>query len=426
MTRKMPLVIGLLLILAAAGMLFLVFFRNEIFPDYSPGHRGLLAAREAGCFSCHVQVSGQGALNPLKTGGRDQVPNPFTERHEIPWIRRWIENGVGNEEQNRRESGAQQRDEALVMPAFGDQLSAEEIDDLVSFVALAQYGQTADRIPDLPDGERIARRYACYTCHGELGQGGVANPGALKGYIPGFFGEDFRSLTRNGNRQDIREWILDGHSQYFWNLGIAGVRPGRFFGERQVIQMPAFRDFVSEEELEPLTDHLIELMNLGPLDAEALLAYRPLRSRAGAAADLDAGRKSREGSAPAIETMPVTFLAARTVLEQHCVTCHGPDRQKSRFRMHRRDLALQGGELAQVTGISSIEPGHPEESLMIRYVTAAESDPFEEIYPMPPDGNPRLTPSEVEILRRWIQEGVPWPDGVELLPNTETPRGTTE
>lgn len=421
MVKKTPLVIGVLLILVATGLLFLVLFKNELFPEYSPAQRGLLVARNSGCFDCHVRFDGRGSTNPVKGGGMDQVPNFFTERHEVDWIRQWVRNGVSDAVRQRRGAGGEKTNNVLRMPAFGNKLTDEQIDDVAAFVALSQYGQAASHLRELPKGEAIARRHACYTCHGELGQGGVENQGSLKGYIPGFFGDDFRALTRNGNRQDIREWILDGHSRHFWNLGLAGLYPARFFTERQAIQMPAFRDYISEEEIGPLTDHLLELNRRGPLDAESLLALRPLGSHAVTEAQTEVGETVREAAAgPPVQELPMTFLAARTVLEQHCLKCHGPNRQKSRFRLDRREPALQGGEISEATGRATIKPGNAEQSLVIQYVTATEEDPFEEIHPMPPDGNPRLTPSEIEILRRWINGGLPWPGGVGLQPNPDS------
>lgn len=428
MVKKLPLVVGAVLVLAAVVLLVLALFKNELFPEYSPAHRGLLVAENSGCFNCHIRFDGRGSTNPLKDGEADQIPNFFTERHGIDGIRQWIRNGVSDARRRRLAGSKEQEDQALRMPAFAGRLSDSEIEDLVSFVALAQYGQIASRSGDLPRGEAIARRYGCYTCHGELGQGGVGNPGSLKGYIPGFFGEDFRALTRNGNRQDIREWILAGHSGYFWNQGFAAFSPGRFFTRRQAIQMPAFRGFISDDEVEPLVDHLIELKDRGPLDGRALMEFRPLSAHSISGKETGADRAEADESARRIREMPVTFLAARTVLEQHCVKCHGPTRQKSHFRLDRREPALKGGELSEATGRSTIKPGDAGQSLVMQYVTAAEEDPFKEIHPMPPDGNPRLTPSEIEILRRWIDAGAPWPRAVELQQSkTPTPpsRGIT-
>ncbi len=420
MVKKLPLVIGSLLVLVAAVLLILALFKTELFPEYSPAHRGFMVAERAGCFSCHAGLDGRGSTNPSKSGETERVPNFFTERHGTDWIRQWVRNGISEARRSRQAAAGGKPDEVLVMPAFADRLSDQEIEDVVSFVALAQYGQIASRSEDLPEGEAIARRYACYTCHGELGQGGVGNPRSLKGYIPGFFGEDFRALTQNGDRQDIREWILDGHSEFFWNRGLVGFFPGRFFTDRQAIRMPAFRSFIRDEEIDPLVDHLVDLMNRGPLEAEALLDFRPLPEHPSRASEISREGDQRDPTVSLRET-PATFLAARTVLEQHCLKCHGPAKQKSHFRIDRREAALRGGELVEATGVAAIEPGNARESLVYRYVTATEEDPFKEIHPMPPDGNPRLSPTEIEILRRWIDAGAPWPNGVELQAPFQSP-----
>ena len=40
--------------------------------------------------------------------------------------------------------------------------------------------------------------------------------------------------------------------------------------------------------------------------------------------------------------------------------------------------------------------------------------PDNEIYPMPPGKNPRLSEAEIELLARWIEEGAPWPQEYQL------------
>src|SRR4051812_17126752 len=39
----------------------------------------------------------------------------------------------------------------------------------------------------------------------------------------------------------------------------------------------------------------------------------------------------------------------RPLLEQHCVECHGPDKQMNGFRLDRRRDALRGGTIAVIT-----------------------------------------------------------------------------
>lgn len=93
----------------------------------------------------------------------------------------------------------------------------------------------------------------------------------------------------------------------------------------------------------------------------------------------------------------------RPLFERHCHTCHGPEKQESGYRLDVRSTALRGGDL----GDEPIVPGNAERSPLIDYVTGAEDG-----LRMPPDesGLARLTGSEVETLRRWIDEGAVWPD----------------
>jgi mono/diheme cytochrome c family protein len=276
-TKRLPLVIGAGFGLVALVLLGLVVFENEVFPEYSPTHRGARAALKAGCFACHGGFDAPASINPVRGGDApDTVPSMIRERQSLEEIRQWIEDGI-SEEKVASEAHLRTRDSrVLEMPAYRDRLSAREIEDLVGFVALMQYRDAVSRLGPASEGERLAREQACFTCHGELGQGGVENPGSLKGYVPGFFGNDFRALTRNGDREDIREWIRDGVSRYVWNQGFAGIYPGRYFTERQAIRMPAYGDSLSDAEVETLTDYLLELMELGPLDGPGLLEYRPI------------------------------------------------------------------------------------------------------------------------------------------------------
>jgi hypothetical protein len=91
------------------------------------------------------------------------------------------------------------------------------------------------------------------------------------------------------------------------------------------------------------------------------------------------------------------------ILEDYCIDCHGPDKQKSGFRVDRRANLLKGGD----TGMAAILPGKPEKSYMIEVLKS--NDP--EIN-MPPKGGP-LFEDEIEILEKWISEGANWPGQME-------------
>src|SRR5262249_55617973 len=69
-------------------------------------------------------------------------------------------------------------------------------------------------------------------CHGEMGAGGVSNPGSFKGYIPGFWGDDYSDLVRSD--QELHEWIDDGAIPRITEHPIGG-----WFFRRQAGKMPA-------------------------------------------------------------------------------------------------------------------------------------------------------------------------------------------
>src|SRR4051812_22712918 len=88
----------------------------------------------------------------------------------------------------------------------------------------------------------------------------------------------------------------------------------------------------------------------------------------------------------------------RPLLEQHCVECHGPDKQMNGFRLDRRRDALRGGTIAVIT------PGSAAASrLYLRLVGTTYGRQ------MPLDTDP-LAAADVSIIKRWIDEGAPWPD----------------
>ena len=87
------------------------------------------------------------------------------------------------------------------------------------------------------------------------------------------------------------------------------------------------------------------------------------------------------------------------ILEKNCVECHGGQKAKGGLSMDTRALLLEADVLTL---------GEPDDSLMIEVLTA--EDPDEK---MPPPGKKKapLKPAEIEVLRRWIAEGVPWTEG---------------
>ncbi|NLT69334.1 MAG: DUF1553 domain-containing protein [Verrucomicrobiaceae bacterium] len=100
----------------------------------------------------------------------------------------------------------------------------------------------------------------------------------------------------------------------------------------------------------------------------------------------------------------------RPLFEAHCYDCHGPEKQKSGFRLDVKAAALKGGD----NHGPDILPGKAQQSPLIHFVTTDQEDEI-----MPPRGAP-LSAKEIAILTAWINEGAVWPDGVDrtVLKNT--------
>jgi mono/diheme cytochrome c family protein len=89
----------------------------------------------------------------------------------------------------------------------------------------------------------------------------------------------------------------------------------------------------------------------------------------------------------------------RPILAENCFLCHGPDEgtRKAKLRLDLRDAALKGGESAA----PAVVPGKPGESPLVARITSA--DPDEQM--PPPDSKKKLTPRQVETLKRWVESG---------------------
>jgi len=108
---------------------------------------------------------------------------------------------------------------------------------------------------------------------------------------------------------------------------------------------------------------------------------------------------------------PVDFTRdIAPIFAARCVSCHGPEKQRSGYRLDVRSTALAGGELSA----PNIVPGDAAGSPLIRYITGA--DPEME---MPPRGEP-VPAQEVALIRRWIEEGATWPEDASA--RVEDPR----
>ena len=130
------------------------------------------------------------------------------------------------------------------MPAFKDRLSGAQINDLVAFVSAVHGMPESEDSTVIRGRDRIAA-LGCAGCHGPGGRLARPNPGSLKGYVPSWDGEDFPDLVQS--EAEFREWVEGGVSRRFERNPIA-----RFFLDRAVLKMPAFRKHLSAGDIEVL------------------------------------------------------------------------------------------------------------------------------------------------------------------------------
>ena len=110
-----------------------------------------------------------------------------------------------------------------------------------------------------------------------------------------------------------------------------------------------------------------------------------------------AGVAGRAQEKPAAQ--PLSFNRdIRPILSNNCFACHGPDEKQRETKFH---FDTKEGAFAE-DGI--IVPGSAVKSVLVKKIT--EPDPAERM--PPPDSGHALTDKQIELLRRWIDEGAKW------------------
>lgn len=90
----------------------------------------------------------------------------------------------------------------------------------------------------------------------------------------------------------------------------------------------------------------------------------------------------------------------KPLIKERCLACHGALKKSGGLRLDTGELIRRGGD-----GGPSVEPGAPDESLLIERVTEPDA-----ALRMPPEGPP-LEPRQIEALKAWIAAGAPSPEG---------------
>ena len=102
------------------------------------------------------------------------------------------------------------------------------------------------------------------------------------------------------------------------------------------------------------------------------------------------------GSRPASAQGAVQFdKEVWPILQDKCVTCHGPEDQFNDLRLDSKAAILKGGKNGKV-----LTAGDPDKSSL--YVRVAL--PPDDLDIMPAEGDP-LTAAQIDTLKRWIAGG---------------------
>ena len=213
--------------------------------------RGQRVANDLGCFSCHGSDGHGGAAN---LGSQDETVPQFNEQTPMMFvksdndIREYILDGAPAAKRARASYREAMQSQAIQMPAYRGWVKDADVNALVAYVR-AVSGMLKPEDPMVERGAALARKNGCFACHGEMGNGGIANPGSFKGYIPAFTGTDFKELVRSDD--ELLSWLRDG--------SIARIREhpiGSRFLARQRIQMPAYRKFLSDDDVAAIATYV--------------------------------------------------------------------------------------------------------------------------------------------------------------------------
>ena len=235
----------LLLLLVLAGLIALAVWYAALRPKITAVERGRRLAEANSCFACHGPEGTRGAANPGRTD--KTVPSYrslMMYAKNAQEVREWIRDGV-TASRGKSETWRAQRDRgALQMPAFGKQLSARQIEDLVAFV-MASSGDPAPEDSLALYGRGRAEELGCVGSHGEGGRFARPNPGSLKGYVPPWDGPDFAELVTE--RKEFDEWVERGVGRRFEANPLA-----QYFLRRAPLKMPAYRKHLQPGDLDAL------------------------------------------------------------------------------------------------------------------------------------------------------------------------------
>jgi hypothetical protein len=108
----------------------------------------------------------------------------------------------------------------------------------------------------------------------------------------------------------------------------------------------------------------------------------------------------------------------RPILSDNCIFCHGPDKNK-----READLRLDTEAGLHGTGEGGpVVAGKPAESELFKRITSSDAD----LHMPPAKSGKTLTPRDIELIQKWIEQGARYEGHWAFLPNRVTATESTD
>ena len=107
-------------------------------------------------------------------------------------------------------------------------------------------------------------------------------------------------------------------------------------------------------------------------------------------ASLELGAAEERPPRPAVQQ----YAPVAAVLAKYCAGCHNPSEPEGKLAVTSHQAVMAGG-----SGGPIVLAGKPDESRLLGVLTGREETQ------LPPEGEPRPTAAEIELLRQWIASG---------------------
>ena len=103
---------------------------------------------------------------------------------------------------------------------------------------------------------------------------------------------------------------------------------------------------------------------------------------------------------PAKKTNLTYAKDIKPLFEEYCVKCHGPEKQKGKYRVDTLEAALKGGSSEE----AAVVPGKSDKSPMVHYIGYLVEEM--EMPPLDKEGKPqKLSDEKIALIRAWIDQG---------------------